>query len=107
MPESQKKAPDYYNPHNITQEIGQNSNPLLALEPLPQNPQEMLKKKYPIKIIAGFAVLLIMVLATGIGVYLSQRPTRVFIEATATPTATPTPTPTPTPTAINTQKVSY
>lgn len=89
------KTPDYFNPHNIpTDPSGVSS--LLSHEPPEANPIEELKKKYPIKTIVGAVVVLVMVLAIPVGVYLNQRPTRVFIEATATPSPTPTPTPTPT-----------
>jgi len=94
---SQKQAPDYFNPHNVVQDERPPGNPLLRIEPKQPNPKEILKKKYPVRIIAGALVLIIMVLAVQAAVYLLQRPTRIFIEAEPTPSPSPTPTPTPTP----------
>lgn len=91
--QSSSKVPDYYNPHNIIQEPLNNNTPLLDLEPPEEDPAATLKKKYPIRTIAGIVVLVIMVMAIPIGVYLNQKPTEVFIEATSSPSPSPTPTP--------------
>ena len=91
-----KIIPSYYNPHNIPQDTELNSFPLVKEADLIPDPNEEIRKKYPIKTIIGIAVLIVMVLAIPVGVFLNQKPTKVFIEATATPSPTPTPTPTPT-----------
>lgn len=101
VPPSLKKAPPYFNPHNVVQDSRSESTPFLSSQPPVPDPGVTLQKKYPIKLVVGFAVLAITVLSIPVAVYLSQRPTRIFIEAepTVTPTPTPTPTPTETPTA--------
>jgi hypothetical protein len=97
LAESQKKAPDYYNPRSVVTEDS-STHPILAHEPVPEDPQEVLRKKYPIKTIVAGVVIFVVLLAIPVTVYLSQRPTRIFLEA-ETPTPTPTESPTPTPTS--------
>lgn len=87
------KVPDYYNPHNTILDPNETAS-LLMHEPEQPDPREELRKKYPIKTIVGALVLIVTVLAIPVGVYLNQRPTKVFIEATSTPSPTPTATPT-------------
>lgn len=94
-------VPDYYNPHNVTQETDSKTGTFLAYEPTEEDPKDVLKRKYPIKTIAGIAILIVTVLAIPVGVYLNQKPTNIFIDAdtpTPMPTLSPTPTPSPTPT---------
>jgi hypothetical protein len=100
---AQQKAPDYYNPHNIVQDPQEVAS-LLVHEPSVPDPVEVLKKKYPVRIIVEVVILLVSVIAIPAALYLNQRPTRVFIEATATPTPTESPTPTPSPTPTETPK---
>jgi hypothetical protein len=89
--DSTNRLPDYFNPHNVEQLPNMNSYPLIKEEPPAPDPQELLKKKYPVKIIAGVAFLVLSLLTIPVAVYITQKPTEVFIEATATPTPTPTP----------------
>lgn len=91
-PSQNNQTPSYYNPSGIVRETPTNSTPLLNVEPQEEDPKTQMRKKYPIKTIAGIMVLLVMVLAIPVSVYLTQQPTNVFIEATATPSPTPTPT---------------
>lgn len=93
------QTPSYYNPTGIVRDSPTNSTPLLNIEPPEDDPKALMQRKYPIKTIAGIMVLLVMVLAIPVSVFLTQRPTNVFIEAdTPSPVATFPPTPTPTPT---------
>lgn len=94
-------VPDYYNPHNTTQDTGGTTGTILAYEPQEVDPKEVLKRKYPVRIVAAVAILVVATLAIPVGVYLNQKPTNVFLDAdtpTPIPTISPTPSPSPTPT---------
>lgn len=93
-------VPPYYNPHNTPQDLSQNYHPHMTEHFEDEDPQTILKKKYPIKTIASGLVVFVLVLAVPVTVYLARRPTSPFLEAgTPTPAATfpPTPTVIPTP----------
>lgn len=91
------KIPSYYNPHNVVQDAKLNTTPLLIHEPPIENPKDALSRKYPIKVIAGALFVVITLISIPVALYLNQRPTRIFIEATATPHPTISPSPTPSP----------
>jgi type VI protein secretion system component VasF len=91
--QSQINAPDYWTQQNTAQNTDQTAkNPLLMHEPPPEDPKRTLRRKYPIQVITSVVILALTTLSIPLGVYLIQRPTKVFIEATSTPSPTPTPT---------------
>lgn len=95
------KTPSYFNPTAVTRESIDTNTPLVNIEPPEQNPLEEMRRKYPIKNIAGIMVLALMVLAVPTTVFITQQQTNLLLEAnTPAPMLTFPPTPSPSPTII-------